>query len=267
MKKWILALPLVVLALISTSCLKHDNETPIKFYETMATVISADEYPSFQSDNGTIYNCTNSIKSDTSVPFKNGERFFLRFAFEDTIGHLPKIYPIVLYNFGKVTIKDFVTIQKDSTDSYASKSLHSIYFIWTSGDYFNAAFRSFVSFSTRNTFELVRVLKNENNLPGNTVPGIYLELRHNTDTINTMYYESRLKLFSFNLNKLLTEFPAATQFKLHLKWIEGTTGIAKSYDLDYIPNIHSIQNAGSPGVQRNSGLPPASLQGTFPSGF
>jgi len=265
MKKLTYVLFLTILALAGSSCLNNDKDSDIKnYYEGMATVTSADEYPSFITDNGYTLDCSNKINIDTGAIFVVGERVFLTYSFGDTTTHAPKVYPIVLSSFGKVDVKSFVTLEKGATDIYKDQTLHSYTYFWTSGNYFNAVFYAFKPLSETSSFELVRVKENETSTAQDTLPTVCMELRHNTSSISDYYYN--LQLYSFDLSTLRTEFPLAHKFKIELSWRDLKNGKA-SVDLSFNPNtvasLISAMKKGSSSFRMDSPI----NQVVVPAGF
>lgn len=231
MKNLILALPLVLIAIGFSSCNSKD-ESSVQIYQSIATVLINGNNPLFQLDDKSVLYCTTAVTEDTSNIITAGDRVFLYYTLGDTtIVPTHVYYPITLKGYTKVTIKDFVTVQPDSADVYANGSLMSINMVGISKNYLNAVFCAYLSISGKNTYELVRMKKYENNKTQDPVPQIYFELRHNTDNLNTNYYF--LKAFSFELSPLYEEFPLATKFNINLKFI---TGSHQSFlDMVYVP--------------------------------
>ncbi|HEY5499341.1 MAG TPA: NigD-like C-terminal domain-containing protein [Bacteroidales bacterium] len=232
MKTWIPTLFLVLLAFSVTSCIKTSEDDTTNYYDIIATMTTVDDYPTFQTDDGTTLNCTNKITPDTAS-FKIGNRFYLRFAFGDSIGHALKNYPIAVSKIWNVDTKDFVSIEKDSTDNYYNQALQSISSIDLSGNYFNMVFNTFGQSGTRDTYELVRIKEVESTTPLDTVPTLFFELRHNVYIVNYAFYNTRFA--SFKLSPLLTEFPLAKKFKLNLKWLVYPNATQDSYVFTYEP--------------------------------
>ena len=231
MKYRIFALPLTILVFGICSCMNRDNEDQTEYFETMAVVTSTGFSPSFLTDYGFTLNCSNVLASDTL--FNSGERVFVQFSYGDTIGHAPKVYPINLTNYWRVTVKDFVSLEPDSVDLFANMELHSVYDFRFSGNYLNMIFRTFYARSFPNACELVRMEERENNTPQDTVPSLYFELRHNVVSVNASI--CNLEMYSFDLSPLNEEFPSATLFKVNLKWIEAGTSGSHSYNFEYEP--------------------------------
>jgi len=240
MKTWIPTLLLVLLAFSVSSCLKTSEDDSINYYDIIATMTTVDDYPTFQTDDGTTLNCTNKVTPDTAS-FKIGNRFYLRFAFGDSIGHALKTYPISVSKIWKVDKKDFVSIEKDSSDTYYNQTLQSISNIEISYNYFNMVFNTFGQSGTKDMYELVRIKKAESSTPLDTVPTIFFELRHNVYVINYAFYNTRFA--SFKLSPLLTEFPLAKKFKLNLKWLVYPNIIQDNYVFTYVPTTINLSSA------------------------
>jgi len=239
MKSWIPTLFLVLLAFSVTSCLKTGDDTT-SYYDVIATLTTVDDYPTFQTDDGTTLSCTNKVTTD-SANFKIGTRFYLRYEFSDTIGHALKNYPIAVAKLWKVDTKDFVSIEKDSTDNYYNQALESVYIIDIGGNYFNMVFNTYGQSGITDTYELVRTKDVESTSPQDTLPTIYFELRHNVNTANSAIYNSRFA--SFKLSPLLTEFPLAKEFKLNLKWLVYPNTTQNNYVFSYVPASTNLTSA------------------------
>jgi len=265
MKKLTFALFLTILALTVSSCLNKDNDSDVtNIYEGMATVTSADEYPSFITDNGYKLDCSNEVSIDTGAVFVVGERVFLSYAFGDTTTHAAKVYPIVLKSFGKVDVKSYVSLEKGATDIYENQTLYSYTYFWTSGNYFNAVFYAFKPLSSTNSFELVRVKDNETCTAQDTLPTISLELRHNTSTVSDYYYY--LQVYSFDLSTLVTEFPLAKRFKIDFSWKDlrnGSTSVDLTFDPHKTASLISAMKKGKPSFRMDNPI----NQSVVPIGF
>jgi hypothetical protein len=238
MRNFILTLSFGLFVFCTSSCLNENTGNSIANYETMVTVTQTGSCPSFKADNGATLYTTVAVSSKISDSIKLGDRLFLQFSYGDTTSITANNYPIVINDYGTVTIKKFVTVDADSTDTYDNQQLQGVDLFWITKNYFNLVFRTYLSLSSINTYELVRMKGNESNALTDTVPKIYFELRHNTPAVNINYYN--IKIFSFDLSPLYKEFPKATKFDLNLKWVlEG----AHSIDYTYVPD--TTQNSSS----------------------
>lgn len=257
MNRCIFALSLMALMFASVSCTDFKESDSVTYFETIASVNTAGDYPSFKTDEGNTLNCSNIIETDTGSVLKVGERIYIYYTLGDTTGHASKTYPIQLYRFGKAKIKDFVTVKKDSVDSYDNQQIKSIYRFWIGGDYFNMMFYTYSPVTSVNSYELVRMMKNEDNTASDTVPEVSLELRHNTSAINYLSYN--LNIFCFDLSPLTTDFPVATKIKINLKWLDVNNG-SQTYNFVYVPSVVSLRSASHimtfPAI---NGIPPHGL--------
>ena len=265
MRLFILTLSFVLFVFCTSSCLKENTGySSTQYYETMATVSATGSYPSFKTDYGTTLYCTVAVSSSISDSLKMGDRLFIKFEYGDTSSITSNNYPIVINDFGTATIKDFVAVDSDSTDIYENQELEGVDLFWITKNYFNMVFRTYLSLSTTNTYELVRMKGNESNADTATVPRIYFELRHNTPVVNTSYYN--IKIFSFYLSPLYKEFPKATKFDLNLKWVlDGTHSI----DYTYVPdstfdNSSSLERMRQEFFSKAPSLPVGAYNATLP---
>ena len=213
MRNRFFALPLMVLLVSFVSCL-DTKEEPI-YYDVMATLTEADGFPTFQTDNGYILQCDSKLSTSIDS-FKTGNRFYMRYSFGDTTNHAPKIYPIKLSKIWYVTVKNFVTVEKDSLDKFGSQPLEFIYSLGIGGKYLNATFNTFTSMSNKDGFELVRIKKDEPTYPQDTPPTIYFQLRHTVASITTFAFNTRIA--SFDLSPLVTEYPLVNKININLKY-------------------------------------------------
>jgi hypothetical protein len=97
-----------------------------------------------------------------------------------------------------------------------------------------------------NTCELVRIKEKETNTQSGTFPTLYFEIRHNALTTYDQYYN--LRLFSFDLSPLKTEFPVADSIKINLSWNDASA--SENYDFIYTPTVQNgalNSSAKSPG--------------------
>lgn len=231
MKNLTFVLPFFFISFVFSSC--NSKEENDQTYEAIATVLVTGNNPLFELDNKSVLYCATAVTADTSNAISSGDRVLLYYTLGDTTIVPTKVYyPITLKGYTKVTIKNFVTVQADSSDSYGNASLMGLNLVGISKNYLNAVFYSYLSISGKNTFELVRMKKYENNTTQDTIPKIYFELRHNTDNLNTNYYY--LRSFSFVLSPLSAEFPLATKFNINLKLVTGNT--QSSLDMVYVPD-------------------------------
>jgi len=232
MRNFILTLSFGLFVFCTSSCLNENSgNSSTQNYETMVKVTQTGSFPSFKTDDGITLYTTVAVSSKISDSIKLGDRLFLQFSYGDTTSITANNYPIVINDYGTVTIKDFVTVGVDSTDTYDNQQLQGADLFWITNNYFNLVFRTYLSLSAINTYELVRMKGNESNAVTDTVPKIFFEIRHNTPAVNTNYYN--IKIFSFDLSPLYKEFPKATKFQLNLKWVlEGT----HSANYIYVPN-------------------------------
>ena len=257
MNRCILALSLMALMFASVSCTDFKESDSVIYFETIASVTTAGDYPSFKTDEGNTLNCSNIIETDTGSVLKVGERIYIYYTLGDTTGHVSKTYPIQLYRFGKAKVKDFATVKKDSIDPYDNQQIKSIYRFWIGGDYFNMMFYTYSPVTSINSCELVRMMKNEDNTASDTVPEVSLELRHNTSAINYLSYN--LNIFCFDLSPFITDFPVATKIKINLKWVDVNNG-SQTYNFVYVPSAVPLRSA-SPMMTfpATNGIPPHGL--------
>lgn len=229
MKKLIFVLPLMALILATISCNNFDDKEETKYYETMGTVLTGGDYPSFRTDNGVLLNCSTIVKTDSV--FTPGERYYLYYTIGDTTTHAPKTYPIELHSFGRAIVKNFAVIEKDSSDIYYDQPLRNIYNFWISGNYINMMFYPFFPLTSQNSYELVRYKGKENTVGSDAEPVLYFEFRHHTSGIASNY---TLRLVSFDLSPLVSEYPSATKFKIKLAWRDTQYGF-QDYEFSYVP--------------------------------
>lgn len=230
MKKWRLVLATALMAIALSSCFNLDDETPyVPYYKCMATVTSGGVNPVFVKDNGVLITPVDAMPADTFVV---GERYFLHYAYGDTTNHSTNGYPILLYKYGKTTIKNLEVLPKDSTDIWENQSI-TMLDVWYSGYYCNFFIASYMGMDTPNTIELVRIMEGESTTPTDTVPKLNFELRHNVSSISIAFYNYRF--LSFNLSSLSTEFPNAKRFDINLRWKELNRG-TMSFPGVYTPN-------------------------------
>jgi hypothetical protein len=236
MKKWMLALPLAFLVFTFTSCFDDiDNESVI-YYLNMATVSTGGEYPVFSTDNGITYNSETKQNADS---FAIGERYFLIYTCTDTSTSSLDYYNIQITDYQLVHVKAFSTLPEDSTDDLTSQTMMSVAWLWTGNDYLNAIFYPYKSLTLPNAYDLMRIESSESNLTTDTVPTIYFKLLHHVDLINANYYTRQA--FSYDLSPLVTEFPAAYKFKIHVSWTASDAN--DSEDLVYVPTSVSASQS------------------------
>jgi len=230
MKKKILTWVMALMAVAFSSCLDlGDNTEFVQDYICMATVTTGGVNPVFQMDEGYFLIPETDMPADT---FTVGERYYLHFVLGDTINRPLNTYPVNFYKYGKTNVKDFVLLPKDSTDVWDNKPVSMTNF-WFSGHYINLAFLSFAGIGTPNTFELIRVQDNESTTPTDTFPALHFELRHNVNSFTASYFYYRY--YSFNLDRLKTEFPNATKYKIKVNWNDVNYG-ARSVTSTYTPD-------------------------------
>lgn len=229
MKKFYI-LSTVLLTLLFSSCLNVDESDYVQDYVFMGTVTTGGTNPVFLLDEGF------SVTPETAMPadtFQVGERYYLHFVLGDTINHPANLYPIRFYRYGKTVIKDYVDLPQDSTDKWKDQPVDMAN-IWYSGHYCNLFFISFMGVGTPNTFELVRIMENENTTPTDTVPKLVFELRYNVPDYSTIY--SYFRFYSFDLSNLQTDFPNAVRYEISLKWNDYRFG-TQTYKRYYQPNL------------------------------
>lgn len=232
MKKTFLALSVIFLVFAATSCMNMDDEeTADNYFELMATVTSADDYPSFRTDEGFILNSTTKISSDTGAIFTIGDRFLLRCSYADTTNHVEKTYPVVIANYNKISIKAYRTIERDSVDTRIHKELYSMNYGTITNNYFNLFFRTYKPQKDPSSCELVRI-KDDEPLSQGAEPVVCFELRHYTGALSYSYY--LVNLCSFDLRPIRAEFPLASKIKVNLTWLDSNTQSASSI-LYYTP--------------------------------
>jgi len=221
----------MVLFLSLVSCV--DTKEEPNYYDVMATLTESEGYPSFQTDNGFILQC--DTKLSTSIDsFKTGNRFYLRYSFGDTTNHVAKTYQIKLAKIWYVTVKNFVTVEKDSVDKYGNQPIHFIYSLGMGGNYLNATFNTFTSMSNKDGFELVRMKKYETIYPQDTPPTIYLQLRHNVTSISNYSFNTRIA--SFDLSSLVAEYPLVKKININLKFMIYPYTTQDSVTFTFEPN-------------------------------
>lgn len=217
------------MSLLFSSCLNMDDSPYVQDYVFMGTVTTGGASPVFQLDEGF------SVTPETVMPadtFQVGERYYLHFILGDTVNHPANLYPIRFYRYGKTVVKDYLDLPQDSTDKWKDQPVDMAN-IWYSGHYCNLFFVSFMGVGTPNTFELVRMMENENTTPTDTVPKLVFELRHNAPEFSTFY--SYFRFYSYDLSKLQTDFPNAVRFQISLKWNDYRYG-TQTYTRYYTPN-------------------------------
>mgnify|MGYP001343412376 CR=1 FL=1 len=260
MKKLTFILPLIFLMLATfSSCNLGDESDNTYNYLSMATVVSGGYYPFFKTDVGEVLKCSNIVESDSG--FNVGDRYYLSFSIGDSVPSDASVYPITLNSYVKVKAKNFVTVEKDSVDIYKNKQVGSAYNFFISGNYMNMIFYAYTPLTSRGTFELVRYKKNESNNSQDTIPTIYFELRHNTDETSS---SATLRLFSYELNPLTSNFPMATKFKIYLTWysVSGTQTCEFTY-IPYDPNKSLYSSIKKVAVQNTS----RTTKGNIPYGM
>jgi hypothetical protein len=265
MRNFILTLSFGLFVFCTSSCLNENSgNSSAQYYETMAKVTQTGSFPSFKTDDGiTLYSAV-AVSSKISDSIKLGDRLFLQFSYGDTTSITANNYPIAINGYGTVTIKDFVTVGVDSTDTYENQQLQGADLFWITKNYFNLVFRTYLSLSAINTYELVRMKGNESNALTDTVPKIYFELRHNTPAVNINYYN--IKIFSFDLSPLYKEFPKATKFQLNLKWaLEGTHAANYVYVPDTtLDSSSSLERKRQESIMKLSSFPVGAYNATLP---
>lgn len=234
MKNCFFAFPLMVLFLSLVSCV-DTKEEPI-YYDTMVTLTESKGLPTFRTDNGYILQCDKEL-STTIDSFKTGNRFYLRYSFGDTTNHVAKTYPINLSKIWYVTVKNFVTVEKDSVDKYGNQPLEFLYSIGMGGHYLNATFNTFITSNSKDGFELVRMKKNEPVYPQDTPPTIYFQLRHNVSSI--FAYSVNTRIASFDLSSLAAEYPLVKKININLKYTIYPNNTPDSCTFSYEPNALS----------------------------
>lgn len=230
MKKRISTWVMALMAVAFSSCLNLGDDTEyVRDWDCMATVTTGGVNPVFQKDEGTFLVPDAAMPADT---FTVGERYYIHFIYGDTTNHAQGTYSVNLWGYAKTTNKALVVLPVDSTDRWENQPIH-VTKIWYSGHYCNFLFSSFIGLSSPNTFELVRILDNESTTPTDTVPELFLELRHNVKNYSSSYFTYRF--YSFDLSSLKTDFPLATKFHIQISWNEVDFG-KKTYPDYYIPD-------------------------------
>jgi NigD-like C-terminal beta sandwich domain len=229
MKRWIFAFSLVFITIGFTSCLKDEDVDNTEYLYEMAFVTRTGFSPSFTTDEGKILNCQMDLPSDTL--FKLGDRVFLTYSWGDTLNHVAKSYPINLKSYNNVVLKNPFTLQPDSVDLFYNQPIINIDRYGISGNYLNIIFYTYYSALPPNSCELVRYKSQESVTPGDSMD-IYFEIKHNTPSVFANYFT--LRLLSYNLNSLVSEFPHVKLFKLNVVWTESKDG-KKSLDCDFFP--------------------------------
>jgi hypothetical protein len=241
MKKWTLVSALIILSFSLTSCFKTEDDS--SSYNVMATLVTADsyDYPSFKVDAEYTLNSTNKITAESGF-FEEKGRYYLSFTFGDTTNQVLKTYPIKIKKIWKSTIKDFVTVDQDATDTYKNCGIQALYLASVRNNYVDMIFNTYTSTGTKDDYELVRMKGYEDNNSQDIMPTIYFELRHNVVGIDTTGYNSRIA--SFDISSLITEFPLATSFNIDLKWYtygaSGQTEYVYSYDVSELTSLSAI---------------------------
>ncbi|MCE5174878.1 MAG: NigD-like C-terminal domain-containing protein [Bacteroidales bacterium] len=252
MKRLTFIFPLIFLMFATfPSCNLGDESDNTYNYLRMVTVVSGGDYPFFKTDVGEVLKCSNIVENDSG--FNVGDRYYLSFSMVDTVAADAYIFPITYISSAKVKTRNFVTVEKDSADIYKNKQLGSAYNFFISGNYMNMIFYAYVPLTSKSTFELVRYKKNESNKSQDTIPTIYFELRHNTEETSS---SPTLRLFSYELSPLTSDFPMATKFRIYLIWysISGTQTCEFIYT-PYDPNeslYSSIKKFAVPHISRTA---------------
>lgn len=216
-----------------TSCLNWgDDEEPVLYSEAIVFVKSGDDKPVFITDYNTTLCNTLNITSDTGKIFKPGDRFLIRFLFEDTTNHKPNEYNIKVADYSKVEVKDFTTILSDTANHFMSQPFFYTYRIYLSGNWFNSVVFTYTPLTSINSMVLLRSKHEEDNQSDSKFPTLIFSLIHNAQAVNTGFYDKRLN--SFNLSPLIDEFPEADSIKIRLDWSEISLS-NQQYDLIYHP--------------------------------
>lgn len=247
MKKRISTWVMALLAVALSSCLDlGDNTDYVQDYVCMATVTTGGVNPVLQMDEGYFLVPQAAMPADT---FTLGERYYIHFSLADTTNHAMNTYPVNFYGYGKAFVKDLVFLPKDSMDRWENKPVSMTNF-WYSGHYLNFSFLSYAGIGTPNSFELIRVLDNENTTPTDTFPTLHFELRHNAKNYSTSFFYNRY--YSFNLDSLTTEFPNASKFKIKVNWNDVNYG-SRNVINEYTPNqvLSSVSLVSV--IKKNSG--------------
>lgn len=232
----------VLLLVAVASCQKEDQNQGL-YYETMGTVISVGDYPSFQTDAGSVLNCTNEVQTDTGSIIEKGERYFLWFLYDDTTNHEANVYPVVLKGYAKVTLKDYVTLDADSVDEcFYNQALSGLSNMTIGGDYLNLVFHAYKSYLEPSDFELIRLVYDTNASPQDTLPNIYFNFRHNNQVISATFTEAQF--YSFDLRPLAAEFPMAKSIRITLRWVDVKNGL-QMYTRNYSPSDFGKMEEGA----------------------
>lgn len=233
MKRFYLFLFVLIPAILMTSCINWgDEEEPVLYSEAIVNVKSGDAKPVFITDYNTTLSNTLNITSDTGKIFKPGDRFFIRFQFEDTTNHKPNEYNIKVVEYSKVEVKDFTTILSDTANHFMSQPFFYSYRIYLSGDWFNSVVYTYSPLTSANSMVLLRSKHEEDNQQDSKFPTIIVSLIHNAQAVNTGFYNMRLN--SFPLAPLVQEFPYADSMRIRLSWNESSLS-NQQYDLIYHP--------------------------------
>lgn len=232
MKKYFWILPLISVFFLAQSCLKDDDETPVNYYETMAFVTSAGDKPGFVTDYGLALKSELALDSDTGNIFGLGQRVFMVFSYGDTLNRVGNVYPVIIKEYAPVSLSDFKTVKPDSVIPYFDQVLYHVYRFYITQNYFNSIIYTYQPLTSLNTCELIRVMESESNTPESTYPTVNFELRHNASAVNYDYY--KLRIFSYDLSPLASEFSNADSIKIKLNWDESTS-LNKSHEFVYKP--------------------------------
>jgi hypothetical protein len=233
MKRLFILLAIIVPAIILTSCLNWDDDNePVIYSEAIVNVLAYDTKPVFKTDYSTYLKNSQVITSDTGKIFKPGDRFFIRFQFEDTTNHKPFEYDIKVVEYTKVEVKNFTTILSDTANNFISQPFFFSYRIYLSGDYFNSIVYTYSPLTSLNSMILLRSKYEEDNKPDSEFPTIIFSLIHNAQAVNTGFYNMRLN--SFSLASLVNEFPNADSMKIRLSFSDVSL-YNQQHDLIYHP--------------------------------
>lgn len=233
MKRFYQFLFVFIPAILMSSCINWgDDEEPVLYSEAIVNVMAYDTNPVFKTDYNTYLKNSQAITSDTGKIFKPGDRFFIRFQFEDTTNHKPFEYNIKVVEYTKVEVKNITTILSDTANHFMSQPFFYTYRIYLSGDWFNSVVYTYSPLTSTNSMVLLRSKHEEDNQPDSKFPTLIFSLIHNAQAINTGFYNMRLN--SFSLAPLVQEFPYADSMRIRLSWNEASLS-NQQYDLIYHP--------------------------------
>jgi hypothetical protein len=220
-------------------CIDLDDKKETSYYEAMVNVTAGGIPPTFETDEGVVFNPVNLSSSDASLSFETGDRLYILFSFYDTTNHAANRYSINLEGYLNVQIADFKEVDADSADRFANNPLYNVYRIGITKNYLNVIVDAYHS-DDADQLKLVRYKKNEPSNQVDTMPTIYFEVRHDVESASLNTYNS--EAWSYRLEPLLDEFPRAKSFKLSVT-LYSMTGGQKTFDLTYKPETEAFEEA------------------------